>query len=171
MPYYLTLNDLKERLHFDGDEDDMTMTGLLDAAEAYIGDPDNGILRRPVVPTAFTERFNSFADISIRFPDNATITSITYLDDQGDEQTLAAVYELVGADIELLNGETWPSHNAPVIVSYTAGFDVVPEQVVTAGYFYAGTLYEAQSDASKMKPEMLRQLMCQMLAGYRRATL
>lgn len=171
MPGYLTLPMLKESIHFDGDDDDAKLTALLDTAEAYIGDPDNGILRRPVVSTAFTERFSSFADVSLRFPDGATVTGITYPDSDGAEQTLGAVYELVGAEIQLLSGETWPNHNAPVIVTYTAGFTTIPAPIYDAGYFYAGTLYEAQSDASKMKPEMLRQLMCQMLAGYRRPAL
>ncbi|MGC1497294.1 MAG: head-tail connector protein [Sulfitobacter sp.] len=171
MPNYLTIDALKQRLHFDGDEDDTVMTGLLDAAEAYIGDPDNGILRRPVVVEAFTETFNSLSDVRLRFPDGATVTSVTYTDFDGAEQALGAVYSLIGDALVLLAGEVWPQHKSPVTVIYTAGFVTIPEPIISAGYFYAGTLYEGQANASMMKPEMLRQLMCQMLAGYRRSTL
>lgn len=171
MPDYLTLPLLKERLHYDGDEDDLTLMGLLDAAEAYIGDSDNGILRRPVTVQAFTETFDSLSDVHIRFPDGATITAVTYTDPDNAEQPLGAIYSLSGDSLALLAGETWPQHKSPVTVAYTAGFAEVPEPIVSAGYFYAGTLYEAQANAGMMKPELLRQLMSQMLAGYRRPTI
>lgn len=170
MPDYLTLSLFKESLHYDGD-DDTKLTALLDAAEGYIGDPENGILRRPVVVSSFTEKFNALSDVQIRFPDGATVTSVTYTDLDGQEQELGAIYALSGDTLEVSEGQSWPAHKYPVTVNYTAGFAEVPEQIMAAGYFYAGTLFEAQSDAGLMKPDLLRQLMCQMLAGYRRTTI
>lgn len=171
MPEYLTLTRFKEALHYDGDDDDATLTGLLDAAESYIGDPENGILRRPVAVTAFSEEFDSLSDVQIRFPDGATVTSVTYTDADSQEQTLGAIFRLIDGQLTALEGETLPASKYPVTANYTAGFAEVPEAIAAAGYFYAGTLFEAQSDASKMKPEMLRQLIAQMLSGYRRPTL
>lgn len=173
MPDYLTLPLFKEGLHFDDSAalTDEVMTGFLDAAEAYIGDPENGILRRPVSVTAFSEEFDSLSDVQIRFPDGATITSVTYTDPDDQEQTLGAIYRLSDGCLKLLPGEEWPRNKAPVTVNYTAGFDPVPEPIKKAAYFYAGTLYEAQLNAQLMDPELLRQLMSAMLAGYRRPTI
>jgi hypothetical protein len=171
MPNYLTLALLKERLHYDGEDDDSVMTGLLDAAEAYIGDPDNGILRRPVEVTAFSEIFHSLSDVQIRFPDGATITTVTYTDPDNAVQSLGGIYTLTDDTLTLAAGEAWPAHKSPVTVAYTAGFLVIPEMIISAGYFYAGTLFEAQANAGMMNPELLRQLMGQMLAGYRRPSI
>jgi len=171
MPEYLTMPTFKETLHYDGSDDDTTLTAILDAAEAYIGDPENGILRRPVTVTEFTERFESLSDVLLRFADGADVSAVTYLTQDNQTVPLGAIYEVIDGALSLLPGEAWPSHRSPVIVTYTAGFTTIPAPIIAAGYFYAGTLYEAQSDASKMKPEMLRQLMAGMLAGYRRPTI
>jgi hypothetical protein len=173
MPDYLTLPLFKEGLHFDESTvlTDEVMTGFLDAAEAYIGDPESGILRRPVAVTEFAEEFDSLSDVQLRFPDGATIASVTYTDPDDQEQTLGPIYRLSDGCLKLLPGEVWPRAKAPVTVIYTAGFDPVPDPIKKAAYFYAGTLYEAQLNAQMMDPELLRQLMSTMLAGYRRPTL
>lgn len=171
MPDYLTAAGLRESLNYDSDESDTKMDALLSTAEAYIGDPDNGVLRRPVVVTAFSEEFDSLSDVQIRFPDGANIADVTYTDADGAQQTLGAIYTLRDDALTLTAGNTWPSSQYPVTVNYSAGFADVPQPIIDAGYFYAGTLLEAQSDASAMNPDFLRKLMGMMLAGYRRATI
>lgn len=170
MPSFLTLAGFKEYLQIDWTEDDTALTGLLDAAEGYLADPENGILGRPVPVTPFLETFDSLSDVRLRFPDGASIASVTYTDLEGAEQSLGAIYTLSGDFLELDSGQSWPGHKAPVIVSYEAGFTTIPPQIITAGYFYAASIFE-QRDSEKMKPEMLRQVIALMVGGYRRTGL
>lgn len=167
MPSFLTLVGFKEYLQIDWTDDDTALTGLLDAAEGYLADPENGILGRPVAVTAFSETFDSLSDVRLRFPDGATVTSVTYTDTDDAEQPLGAIYGLDGGGLTLNPGETWPTHKAPVVVGYDAGFETIPPQIITAGYFYAASIFE-QRDSEKMRPQMLREVMALMVGGYRR---
>jgi len=168
MPDFLNLAEFKKSLKLDGNEQDWRLITLLDVAEGYLGSPTDGILGRPLVVTAFSERFDDFDAVDLAHPDGARVTAVTYLDTENQAQTLGGLYDLIAGRFELRPGFSWPSHSGKITVEYEAGFDVVPAAICEAGYFYAGTLYEGQADAANMKPDMLRKLMAQMVAGYRR---
>ncbi|MGB0855036.1 MAG: hypothetical protein ACPGSI_17195 [Pikeienuella sp.] len=167
MPDFLTLSEFKDYMQVTWTEDDTTFTALLDAAESYLADPDNGILGRPVITTAFSEEFDSLPEVRIAHPDGASITTVTYTDTDGQAQTLGDIFRLKGDCLVLNYGETWPAHIAPVTVAYSAGFATAPQAIKTAGYFYAASLFE-QRDSEKMNPETLRRVIAMMVAGYRR---
>ena len=167
MPTYLTLNEFKSRMRIDHGHEDSLCSSLLDAAEGYIGDPSNGILGRPVLTTSFTEYFDSFDGVALCNPDGAAISSISYTDTDDVTQTLGGIYSLRDGRLVLNAGETWPAKVGEITVSYTAGWSVIPKQIVEAAYFYAGTIYENRH-SEEFSPEKLKTTISLMLRGYRR---
>lgn len=167
---FLILDELKDRLHITFDDDDLELQGYLDAAQSYLADPENGILRRPVVAQEFTEVFDSFACVDLAFPDDARDVSIAYTDPDGLPLTLGPVYTLRRGVLALRRGETWPRAAGPVTVTYTAGWDVrdVPAAIREAGYFIARSYYE-QGD--EIDADRFRSVVAFKIAGFRRATL
>lgn len=170
MPDFLSLTELKRRLHISFDDDDFELQSYLDAAQSYLADPENGILRRPVVAQEFTEEFSSFGCVDLAFPDDARDVSITYLDADGAEQAVGAIYSVRNGQLRLNKGETWPHTSGPVIVTYTAGWE--PEQVPTAikeaGYFIARSYYD---QVDELDIERFRAIVAFKVSAFRRVTL
>lgn len=169
MPNFLTLGELKGRLHITFDDDDGELAGYLAAAESYLGDPQNGILHRPVVAQEFTETFAGFAEVQLAFPDEVSAVSVAYADAEGLEQTLPEGFTLADGRLMRAPGATWPRARR-VTVTYTAGWlpGQVPRAICEAGYFIARSFYE-QGD--KIDPERFRSVIAIKVAGFRRATL
>lgn len=169
MPNFLTLHELKERLHITFDDDDAELQGYIDAAESYLGDPVNGILHRPVLAQDFVERFERFDDVFLAFPDEVSTLSVSYMDASGVEQDLGEIFTLECGRLVLKHGERWPQ-GRDVSVSYRAGWelDFVPAAIREAGYFIARSYYE-QGD--KIDPVRFRSVVAFKVAGFRRATL
>ena len=170
MPQFLDLAELKNRLHITFADDDAELTGYLDAAESYLADPENGILRRPVVAQEFTEIFDRFDCVDLAFPDDARNVSIAYTDPDGLPLTLGPVYTLRRGVLALSRGETWPRAAGPVTVTYTAGWELeaVPAGIRETGYFIARSYYE-QGD--EIDADRFRSVVAFKIAGFRRATL
>lgn len=170
MPQFLELSELKRRLHITFEDDDVELNGYLDAAESYLGDPENGILRRPIVAQEFTEMFDSFECIWLGFPDDARDLSIAYLDPEGLPLVVGDIFTTYRGQLLLNHGETWPRRTGRVIVTYTAGWPIgeIPAGIQEAGYFIARTYYE-QGD--EMDADRFRSVVGFKVAGYRRATL
>jgi len=172
MPEYLSLDVFK--MHnslevgdlypagFDG-----LCNGYLDAAEAYIGDVESGILRRPVISTEFTEKFADFASVSIAHPDEVTEFTLTT-----DGTVVADIYTLEDGAVALNEGEEWPDVVDGVTATYRAGWAAadVPAPISSAGYFVAATLFQQRS-GGESHPEKLRSYLALALSGYRRAGL
>lgn len=170
MANFLSIIELKERLHITFDDDDAELQGYLDAAESYLGDPQNGILWRPVIAQEFTEVFARFSDVEIAYPDGVDAVSVTYIDADGAEQTLGDIYTVKGGALCLKSGEKWPPHTGDVIVTYTSGWQPsdVPAGIKEAGYFIARSYYEQGHDIDQNR---FRSVVAFMVAGYRRAGL
>ncbi len=168
MPTFLDLNEVKAYLQISHSDDDAMLAQLIDAAEHYIADPYDGILGRPVSVQSFTEKFSSFSDVALAFPDNAAIASVTYIDVDNATQTLGDIYTLDGEKICLNSGETWPSANAPITVQYSAGYAVVPAQIKAAAHYYIAVMFDQRHTVD---PKRLREVIAAMLAGYRRVGL
>lgn len=169
MSNFLSLIELKERLHITFDDDDAELQGYLDAAESYLGDPVNGILHRPVLAQDFVERFSGFESVCLAFPDEASDFAVTYLDANGIEQSLGETFTVEGGYLVLNHGQRWPQAKS-VTVSYRAGWDEaeVPAAIREAGYFIARSLYE-QGD--QIDQNRFRSVVAFKVAGFRRATL
>lgn len=170
MPDYLDLEEFRAHLRRDATFEDNLLTGFLDAAEEYLGDPDSGVLGRPVIKTAFVEKFSGFGAVRIAHPDGAEITAIKWTDSEGVEASLSPIYELDDGCLSLITGEEWPVGVASVSVEYEAGFDPVPEAIKRAGYFYAASL-ERGRFGDAISPEKVSRMISLMISGYRRVGL
>ena len=170
MPNFLSLDELKRRLHITFADDDAELQGYLDAAESYLGDPENGILRRPVVAQEFIEVFDSFDCIWLAFPDDARNLSIAYTDHDGLPLLVGDIFTTHRGRLMLNHGQAWPRHTGPVTVTYTAGWEAgsVPAGIQEAGYFIARSYYE-QGD--ELDSDRFRSVVAFKVSGYRRVTL
>ena len=169
MPNFLSLIELKERLHITFDDDDAELQGYIDAAESYLGDPLNGVLHRPVLAQDFVERFARFEDVCLAFPDEVSILEVSYLDGDGVEQVIGDIFTVENGCLVLKYGERWPQARS-VTVSYRAGWEphAVPPAIREAGYFIARSFYE-QGD--QIDQNRFRSVVAFKIAGFRRATL
>lgn len=169
MPNFLSLVELKERLHITFDDDDAELQGYIDAAESYLADPQNGILRRPVLATEFVERFAGFDAVALAFPDEVTEVSVSYIDADGVDRDLPKIYRVEGGKLVLNHGESWPQARS-VTVTYTAGWTVngVPAAIKEAGYFIARSYYE---QGHEIDQDRFRAIVAFMVRGFRRVTL
>lgn len=168
MPQYLDLAELKARLHVDFADDDAELTGYLDAAESYIGDPKYGILGRPVLQETFTEWFGDFGVIEIANPDDVYAATIEYVDVSGGAQTFPSdQYTVRDGTFRLVNGATWPDHIGEVSVTYQSGWlaGEIPAAIKNAGYLFAAFHYDPQDG---QKESELTNKMNHTLAGFRR---
>jgi hypothetical protein len=170
VPDFLDFDELKRRLHVTFDDDDAELQGYLDAAQSYLADPENGILRRPVVAQEFTEVFAGFGCVDLAFPDDARDVSVAYIDSSGLPQTLGPIYTIHRGQLVLAIGSTWPHARGPVTVTYTAGWNEaeVPDGIREAGYFIARSYYE-QGD--EIDVDRFRSVVAFKISGFRRATL
>ena len=165
MPEFLELGDFKRRmLRIDVSDFDDDLNSMLDAAEHRIGDPYNGILRRPVLRQSFEEQFEAFVAVDLEFPDTAEIVSVTYRDRDGSLQTLPGIFTLKSGNLCLNFGESWPVHAGEISVSYLAGWPVeaVPEPIKNACYVAAQMIWDGENYNDRIEA---------MLAGYRRTKL
>ena len=169
MPEFLDLDVFKQQGKIDFADDDAEISSYLDAAESYLADPANGILCRPIVETEFTESFSSFRSVNLSYPDLITTSAVTYVDVEGQEQTLATIYAIQDGTLVLNPGETWP-RAISVTVTYTAGWPIndVPDAIRQAGYFIARSFYE---EGSNINHNRLRSIVAIMVRGFRRQTI
>ena len=170
MPNFLTLAEFKERMRIETSDEDTFCTSLLDAAESYVTDLENGILGRPISPTAFSEEFESFDAVSVAYPDDITAFTVTYADADNATQTLADIYSVKDGSLCLDDFETWPYSKGRVTVNYTAGFATVPDQIKNACYFVAGSFYENRQ-AEGALPEVMNKMVHFMVECFRRVNL
>lgn len=116
--------------------------------------------RRQLMPATFVLRLNGFPDcdvIELPRPPLAGVTSIAYVDGDGESQTLST--DVYGADphttpgrVLLKYGETWPvtrcQRNA-VTITYTAGYanaDAVPALLKQGMLMRIAHWYENRED-------------------------
>lgn len=130
--------DAKAFLRVDISDDDTLIGDLVGAAAAHL-DGKDGILGRALLSQTWTLRLDDFpcetwddpyAGIRVPLPPLQSVSSITYLDGNGDSQTLAtSVYAVDTASepgiISLKSGQSWPSvqdvRNA-ITITFVAGY-------------------------------------------------
>ena len=150
----VTLEEAREVVRVDFDDDDASILSFLAAAVAHL-DGYSGILGRCLVSQTWKQGFEAWAPcLRLPFPDVSSAT-VKYLDSIALEQTVdAGSYQLVegvaGAEIVFSDDFTWPGLAAdvvaPVRVEFVAGYgpaDAVPEDIklvikALVRHWYAG---------------------------------
>jgi uncharacterized phiE125 gp8 family phage protein len=152
----VTLAEAKAQCRVDHSDEDALLTSLIAAAVAHL-DGYGGVLGRAILTQTWRQDFDGFAgvgDLRLRLPmPAASVASVTYVDAEGQTQTLASgLYALrrdaVGSFVEPAYGEGWPatrSQTASVSVTFTAGYGGaadVPQPIKQAilllvGHWYA----------------------------------
>lgn len=123
----ITLAEAKTHLRIDNTDSDDELTVLIKAARMTA----EKVLNRALLNRTLVTRFDAFADrMELPLPPLQSVTSVTYLDADGAEQTLAtSVYKVVTYDtvgrIELAYDQTWPTTRAEtgaVTVTHVSGY-------------------------------------------------
>jgi len=145
----VTVPEARSHLKLDEGDDDVFLTGAIAAATASLDGPD-GWLGRALGVQTLEARLDHFgaqcgSAVRLRYPPIVDIVSVTYLDWNGTEQTLAAgAYELRGRDFALAWGQSWPSaraHPEAVRIRYRAGYAQIPAPIKQAILLMVGDLY------------------------------
>ncbi len=138
----LSIDDLKLHLRLTDTTNDAEVMGYLRAVVSRL-DGAGGILNRPLITQTWIWKFGSFPSWAIRLPlpPAQSVTSIVYIDEDGDEQTLSASkYKFLNANtvanpglITPAYGEVWPTtrhEGEAVTVTWVCGYglrEAVPE--------------------------------------------
>ena len=154
----VTLTEAKAHMRVDGDEDDARLTALITAARNHCEVYTN----RQFITASWKLYCDHFENVQlIPRPPFQSVTSITYVDLDGDTQTVTAtIYTTDLIDepgrILLADGQTWPSHRGSqedrVIIEYKAGYGLtastVPQNIRTAMLFWIEGVYDGNKDAT-----------------------
>jgi len=150
----VTIEDARLHCRIDGSQDDEVLRALVAAARQYV----EGYTGRALVNQTWELRFDQFP-LYIDLPKAplASVTSITYIDIEGNTQTLASsAYQVVASSGDFSQpgrifqayNQTWPSsrgHIDDVRVRYVAGYgtpDDVPYAIKAAIKLMTAHLYE-----------------------------
>lgn len=148
----LSLSEAKLHLRVDVDADDLLITALIQAVRQWA----EGVTNRALITQEWALTLPAFPGCSlIRLPLPAllAVSSIEYLDADGDEMILNAadyhvVTSLLPGAVHLADGKSWPStatHPEAVTVTYTCGYGAtaaaVPAAIRAAMLLQLGDLY------------------------------
>ena len=140
----ITLDEAKTFLRILEDDDNATITSMIKSAREYA---ENYTNRQFEIATyeLLAERFVQ----DIKLPKNPikTLTSIEYMDENGDYQVLdSSFYYLYGEDDifkfhfdETISHKT---HKQAIKYTFVSGYDVVPESIIAYMNILISTLYE-----------------------------
>ena len=151
----VNLDQAKQHLRVDGDDDDALIAAFIDAATGHIDGPD-GWLGRAIGEQTLEAGLDGFIydPITLPYPPVIAVTDIVYDDTAGVERTLdPAVYEIRDGVIGTAWGKSWPSTRAyrgssrSVRIRYRAGYDTVPAPIVVAILLMVGDMYRNRETA------------------------
>lgn len=117
----------KQHLRLDADDDDLLVETYLSAAQAWVENYTGKLLTRRMVSQTET-RFGAF--IPLFYGPSPEGVEITYADGDADQTITDA--RIVRDRLYPLS--TWPAITTPamIVVTYTAGYDEVPGDLVAA---------------------------------------
>lgn len=137
----VSLDELKSHARILGDDENATLSAILTAARQAL----EIFTRRTFVETTYKIRLDGFPrsrEIYLERPPLMAVDSITYTDEDGAPQTLAAADYQVDANVEpgrvvLAPDASWPATEAQriasVVIEYRAGYgataSTVPEAI------------------------------------------
>lgn len=165
----VTTADAKAHLNVLHASDDDLIAALVSVAQQHLEGEDGlgGVLGRAVVQHTLEMHLGGFPPedvIRLPQPPLVSVTSVTYLDTDGDEQTLSASKYAVHIDrgpgyIRLKPDQAWPGTQSgvddAVRVRFVAGYASVPAGLRHAILLHVGHLYlnrEATGDANQVLP-------------------
>ena len=128
----ISLEDAKLHLRVDTDDEDALIRELISAAREYCED----ITSRALVTQTIIAYPKSFGEALPR-PPLQSVAKVTYTDSTGAEHTMAPgvdyLVDTVNERLVLPAGKAWPTFAPnpvnPIIVEYTAGYDIPPRTV------------------------------------------
>lgn len=144
----VSLSEARLWLRLDGDAEDLLIDQLLTDATDYIEGPDG--IGLAMAEQTWTYSLDAFpSEIRIPLGPVLAVSSITYVDTDGAQQTLdPAEYQVDTsgrtARIRPAYGRSWPSTRGDmnaVVVTFTAGFDQVPGDLKRALFLLVGHWY------------------------------
>jgi len=162
----ITLQQVKEWTRVKVNTSDAELSGLIQAATGSA----ESIMNRPIINRSYTQTMDFLPSIiQLQEVKVQSVTSITYLDTDGIQQTLAADQYRIDfgslykrASIEPAHSITWPNVrnvSGSVIITYVAGFgedlNDVPADVQQAIAYLVGHYYDTRDivGENKMIPE------------------
>jgi uncharacterized phiE125 gp8 family phage protein len=149
----VTVNEARDFLRIDFDDDEVLVGALITAAREYV----EGYTERALVNQTWTVKMDDFwgdCVLELPYPPLSSVTSITYVDTDGASQTVATATYTVDTDSEpgriyLAYGKTWPtarSERNAVTITFVAGYgaaaSAVPDRAKTAIKMLVGDMYE-----------------------------
>lgn len=146
----VTLEKAKQHLRIDGNDDDALITGMVAAVTNHIDGPQ-GWLGRSLGVQTLELRLDHFSypacrcDIRLPYAPVIEVLSVKYIGSAGGEQTVdPAAYELLGDEIALAFGQTWPTtrvQREAIRIRYRAGYEELPPAITAAILLMVGDLY------------------------------
>lgn len=167
----VTLAEVKEHLRIDTNDHDAVLRSYLRAARQLL-DGVEGWLGRALAPQTYDLKLSGFPRcIRLPLPPLIEVISITYLDSNGDSQTLStSVYTVVnqGYDVSYIEetiNQNWPTTYdvaQAVTVRYRCGYVdggspedvIVPEPIKEAIKLMVGHWYENREQTSMSRAAM-----------------
>jgi uncharacterized phiE125 gp8 family phage protein len=153
----VTLGETKAHLRIDGADDDALIAGYILAARRYA----EGYTRRAFVTQTWDYTIDRqwpyvqsdcylVRRITLPLPPLQSVSSITYVDNDGNTQTLAADQYVVKTDdtsgvIEPAYNVTWPDVRwqlSAVTVRFVAGWTQIPDEIRTAIMLHVEILFD-----------------------------
>lgn len=158
----LTVEDVTPQLRIDYADDNIELRTLITEARMWAEENELG---RALITQTVTEKFKSFADsgLELRWPPVQSITSVSYVDTNGDSQTLATTYYELGHHLgvpvcRLKYSQIWPStrdQEDAVTIVYVAGYgdaaSNVPVPIRQAMVAYMDYRYNGGVDEAMLK--------------------
>lgn len=136
----ISLSEVKQHLRVSGNDDDSTLslftTGVRYRTETY--------LQQTLVTTTWELKLDEFADITLPMGPIQSITSITYIDPDGVQQTLdPALYEFDSiGKLQAVSDTDWVETKTQldaVTITYVAGNDEISPDIKMAMLLDIGT--------------------------------
>jgi len=163
----VTLEEAKQHLRVDGDDEDASIVGLVAAASAQIDGPD-GWLGRSVGEQVLEVGLDGFVYDPIRLPyaPVLSIESIRYEDAGGEWRTLdPAVYELRDDLVGTAWSKEWPRTRAyrgcsrTVLIRYRAGYAALPAPIRVAVLMMTAHFYRNRGSDDAALPRAVEMLL------------
>lgn len=105
----VTLAQARDYLRITSVDEDAALQGYIATASAQL-DARDGVLGEALVTQTWRLSMDAPAEVTLPIEPVQSIAAIRYLDADGVEQTFgAANYRLSGADVELVDGASWPT--------------------------------------------------------------
>lgn len=170
----VTIEEVKLHLRIDHSTEDLNLWGYVQAARVHV----EKVLRQALITQTWDLTMDEFPAedyIEVPLPPLASVTSITYIDEDGDSHTFSSASYFVDTQsmpgrIVLNDGYSWPADSLRAangvtvryVCGYGANYTYVPANFRAAVLLLTGHLYENREATSSNVYELplgVRQLL------------